>query len=152
MHLCRCLSFQIAAAALILHLCYLFFQKAYRSKCSNPMFALEINNNCRQQCVKINGVLFCLYINDLPESCKKVGCQMYAEDTIIYVKAETSHMAAEMLTRQLLCVSQWLQDNCLTLYLQQNSFNVFFIKEQSTVCNKTKIDQKEIKEVIEFKY
>ncbi len=75
--------------------------------------------DCRQQCVKINGVksslqkcklgvpqcsilgplLFCLYINYLLESCKEVDCQMYADDTIIYVIAETSHMAAEMLTR-----------------------------------------------------
>ncbi len=31
-------------------------------------------------------LLFCLYINDLPESFQEVGCQMYADDTIIYVK------------------------------------------------------------------
>lgn len=49
---------------------------------------------------------------------------MYADDTIIYVTAETSHLAAEMLTRQLLSVSQWLQDNFLTYKLQQNSINV----------------------------
>ncbi len=40
---------------------------------------------------------------------------MYADDTFIYVRPETSHRAAEMLARQLVSVWLWLQDNCLTL-------------------------------------
>ena len=64
----------------------------------------------RQQCVKINStqssiqtcrigipqgsilgpLLFSLYINDLPDSCKKVKCQMYADDTIIYLSKKPS--------------------------------------------------------------
>lgn len=103
--------------------------------------------DCRQQCVQISGVkscklgvpqgsilgplLFCLNIHDLPESCKEVGCQMYADDTIIYVTAETSHLAAEMLTRQLVSVSQWLQDNCLTLNYNKTVSMCFSLKKQS---------------------
>ncbi len=128
--------------------------------------------DCRQQCVKINGVksslqkcklgvpqgsilgplLFCLYINDLPESCKEVDCQMYADDTIIYVTAESSHMAAEMLTSQLVCISQWLQDNGLTLNYTKTVSMCFSLKNKALDVFKIKIEQKEIKEVSEFKY
>ncbi len=47
---------------------------------------------------------FCLNIYDLPKICKKVGCQMYADGTIIYVIAETSNLAAEI---EQTCVYRW---------------------------------------------
>jgi hypothetical protein len=77
---------------------------------------------------------------------------MYADDTIIYVTAETSHLAAEMLTRQLVSVSQWLQDNCLTLNYNKTVSMCFSLKNKVLDGFKIKIDQNEIKEVNEFKY
>ncbi len=77
---------------------------------------------------------------------------MYADDTIIHVAADTSTMAAEMLTRQLVCISQWLQDNCLTL--MKNTLKLFCcnLKNKALDVFKVKSDQKEIKVVSELKY
>ncbi len=53
-------------------------------------------------------LLFNMYINDLPESCSGVGCQMYADDTVIYTSARTSSKATDQLTESLHSVLQWL--------------------------------------------
>lgn len=34
-------------------------------------------------------ILFCLYVNDLPEVCPEVGLQMYADDTVVYMAGKT---------------------------------------------------------------
>ena len=40
-------------------------------------------------------LLFIMYINDLPNWCPSVNCQMYADDTIIHVPTETPSLAGE---------------------------------------------------------
>jgi len=75
-------------------------------------------------------LFFCLYVNDLPESCKEVGCQLYVDDTI-YLTAETSHLAAEMLTRQMVSVSQWLRIT-VELKIIRKQFLCAFRKESAT--------------------
>lgn len=54
-------------------------------------------------------------MNDLPNCCKETKCQLYADDTVIYVSAQTARLAADILTNEMIGVSQWLQKNCLTL-------------------------------------
>ncbi len=93
----------------------------------------------RQQCVSVNGVkstmhanrmgvpqgsvlgplLFSMYINDLPSCCPGVNCQMYADDTIIYVSTKTSSLAGEHLTQALSNISEWLQLSHLTLNVKK---------------------------------
>lgn len=53
-------------------------------------------------------LLFCLYINELPNICTEAECQLYADDTVIYVPAKTLDKAAELLNKQMVSVSQWL--------------------------------------------
>lgn len=87
------------------------------------------------QCVRVNGekshlhtnstgvpqgsvlgpLLFIMYINDLPNCCQGISCQMYADDTVIYVSNKTPSMAAEHLTQALQNVSKWLEPSHLTL-------------------------------------
>lgn len=72
----------------------------------------------RLQCVVVNGVksayreciagvpqgsilgpiLFSLYINDLPEACKNIPIQMYADDAVIYTPAKHTQEAGHILT------------------------------------------------------
>ena len=56
-----------------------------------------------------------MYINDLPQSCPGVNCQMYADDTVIYVSAKTASRAAEHLTQVLKKISNRLESSHLTL-------------------------------------
>ncbi len=66
---------------------------------------------------------------------------MHADDTVIYVTAES-----------LVCVSQWLQDNCSTLNYTKTVSMCFSVQNKALDVFKVKIDPKEIKEVSEFKY
>lgn len=126
----------------------------------------------RQQCVKINGIkskiktcnlgipqgsilgplLFCLYINDLPEICKDTNCQLYADDTIIYVAADSPKEASNVLNRQLVSISQWLHDNCLTLNYTKTVAMCFSLKRNITDELQINIDKYKIEVVDEFKY
>uniref|UniRef100_A0A8C6PUA8 Reverse transcriptase domain-containing protein n=1 Tax=Nothobranchius furzeri TaxID=105023 RepID=A0A8C6PUA8_NOTFU len=93
----------------------------------------------RQQCVRVNEVkssllannmgvpqgsvlgplLFTMYINDLPMSCSGVNCQMYADDTVIYVSTKTPGLAGERLTQALSDISEWLESSHLTLNVKK---------------------------------
>lgn len=37
----------------------------------------------------LGSLLFCLFINELPDSSKEVGCQVFADDAIIYMLTKT---------------------------------------------------------------
>lgn len=93
----------------------------------------------RQQCVRVNGVkssmlansmgvpqgsvlgplLFTMYINDLPNCCPSVNCQMYADDTVLHVATKTPSLAGEHLTQALLNISAWLELSHLTLNVKK---------------------------------
>lgn len=126
----------------------------------------------RQQCVRLQNVktppqniniglpqgsvlgpiLFCLYINDLPSVCKDTECQMYADDTVFYVSANNSYQASEILSRQMVTVSEWLQRNHLTLNYKKTVSMCFSIRKKVTEKFCITIDRKEIEVVNEFKY
>ena len=50
-------------------------------------------------------LLFSLYINDLPDSCKKARCQMDADDSVVFVSAKTTQLAAKTLSEEMSGVS-----------------------------------------------
>ena len=140
------------------------------SKQATSWFASYLSD--RDQCVKINAeqstpqrsrmgipqgsilgpLLFSLYINDLPSCCKDTTCQMYADDTIIYVSAVSPCKAAEILTREMEGVSQWLKRNNLTLNLKKTVAMSFSIRRRVNCELNIKIDQEVIEEVSDFKF
>lgn len=79
----------------------------------------------------IGPILFCLYINDLPTICTDTECQMYADDTVFYISAKNPCQAAEILSRQMVTVSEWLQRNLLTLNHKKKRINVLLNKKES---------------------
>lgn len=58
-------------------------------------------------------LLFSLFINDLTTSCPKAGCQLYADDAVIYPPAKSPGKAAKILTVYLDDVHRWLQHDHL---------------------------------------
>ena len=97
-------------------------------------------------------ILFCLYINDLPTICTDTECQMYADDTVFYVSAKNPHQASEILSRQMVGVSEWLQRNHLTLNYKKTVSMCFSIREKVLDKFHITIDAKEIDVVNDFKY
>lgn len=98
-------------------------------------------------------LLFCLYINDLPEVCPSaVTCQMYADDTVIYVHAKNKRQAAKELSATMVNISNCLTNSCLHLNTSK-SVCMFFSKSANkdpdpevTVAGRT------LSVVQEFKY
>lgn len=74
--------------------------------------------------------LFTLYINDLPDACSPATCQMYADDTIIYVHSKTKIQAAKELSSLMTSVQNWLNNMCLHLNLDK-TVCMYFTKSQN---------------------
>lgn len=71
-------------------------------------------------------------MNDLPSICTDDVWRMYDDDTVIYVSAKNPCQASEILSRQMVTVSEWLQRNHLTLnHTKKNRINVLFNKKES---------------------
>lgn len=94
----------------------------------------------RKQCVFIDGIkspylkcpagvpqgsilgpiLVSLYINDLPNVCKSINIQMYADDAVIYTYAKNVQEASQILTLAMIHVEEWLTKSCLLLNTKKN--------------------------------
>ncbi len=141
------------------------------SKQTSSWFASYLQS--REQCVKINleksalqqnnmGIpqgsilgllLFSLYINDLPESCVGAGCQLYADDTVIYASTKTPTEASEILSSYMNRICHWLHQNRLTLNMKKTVSMCFSIKKTSQSENlRVAMQGEEIEKVNEFKF
>lgn len=127
----------------------------------------------RQQCVRVNGakssthtngmgvpqgsvlgpLLFTMYINDLPSCCPDVICQMYADDTVIYVSTKTPSLAGEHLTQALLGILEWLDLSHLTLNVKKTVAICFSMRNRPDHdVFEVRIKDKIIEVVSEVKY
>lgn len=74
-------------------------------------------------------LLFSLYINDLPDVCPPtVICQMYANDTVLYVHAKNKKQGKAELSASIVNISNWLTNSCLHLNVSKTVCMFFFPK------------------------
>ena len=73
-------------------------------------------------------LLFLVYINDLPRSTTKLKSILFADDTTLYTSHENALNLANTLSEELLKVSKWLIDNCLTLNISKTYYVVFGLR------------------------
>lgn len=97
-------------------------------------------------------VLFSLFINDLPDVCKGVDIQLYADDTVIFTSAKTSEEAAQVLTSALTTIKSWLISSCLQLNTQK-TVCMFFSKRAINIArSNVYFGDQELQLVNEVKY
>lgn len=106
----------------------------------------------RQQCVIVNNVrsslracslgvpqgsilgplLFTLYINDLPSVCA-AKIIMYADDTVVFAHGRTVEEVAHKLSLEMVAISNWLKNSCLTLNVEK-TVAMFFTNRLKPQC------------------
>uniref|UniRef100_A0A3P9IXE9 Reverse transcriptase domain-containing protein n=1 Tax=Oryzias latipes TaxID=8090 RepID=A0A3P9IXE9_ORYLA len=97
-------------------------------------------------------LLFSLYVNNLPDVCKKTKIQLYADDTVLYAHAKTKAEAAAVLSGAMVPVFQWLQRSCLHLNTQK-TVCMFFSRQPTREEQPSVVVNGEQLEVVEqFKY
>ena len=99
----------------------------------------------RKQLVKVNGVksdvkdmvcgvpqgsilgplLFILYIKDMVEYLVESRINLYADDTALYYSANDIENVMNVLSREMMCVGEWLRANKLTLNISKTKFIIF---------------------------
>ena len=93
-----------------------------------------LGNVASEQCQVLSGVpqgsilgplLFVLFVNDLPFVFSKCQVLMYADDTAIYYALQTVVEIEQILTGELACLHQWLQNNNLFLNVKKTECLLF---------------------------
>ncbi|OON91327.1 MAG: hypothetical protein ATN33_01430 [Epulopiscium sp. Nele67-Bin001] len=75
-------------------------------------------------------VLFSLYVNNLPDVCRNIKMQLYADDTVLYCHANSIQESAAILSGAMVPVSHWLENCCLHLNIKKTV--CMYFSRQST--------------------
>ena len=98
-------------------------------------------------------LLFSICINDLPKSCPKLNCIMYADDTTLYSFVE--NFESNDVEREINCeldkVNLWLKANKLSLNVTKTKC-MFFHKRKTVPPINLSINNAKVKNVIKFNY
>ena len=96
-------------------------------------------------------LLFLIFINDLPQCLKHCKSILYADDTLLYYAGRTENDLQVKINEDLNSLSQWLNNNLLTLNYEKTKFMVFANKKQSTKVDIT-IENKKVLQETSFNY
>ena len=80
----------------------------------------------------LGSLLFSIYINDLPKTCQKFNCIVYADDTTLYSFVE--NFESNDVEREINCeldkINLWLKANKLSLNVTKTKY-MFFHKRKT---------------------
>ena len=138
----------------------LYFRRKFSSEISTSTVVTSINNITSTPKPVTVGVpqgsilgplLFLIFINDLPQYLKHCKSILYADDTLLYYSARTENELQDKINEDLDSLSQWLNNNLLTLNYEKTKFMIFANKKQSTNVDIT-IQNKKVSQETSFKY
>ena len=117
------------------------------------------NSNLLPMCIGVpqgsilGPLLFSIYINDLPKTCPKFHCIMYADDTTLYSFLE--NFESNDVEREINCeldkVNLWLKANKLSLNVTKTKC-MFFHKRKTLPLINLSINNAKVANVIKFNY
>ena len=90
-----------------------------RTSCGSELSdALPVNFGVPQGSI-LGPLLFLVYINDLPSITSNCSVSLYADDTVLYCYSSNVTELENNLNEDLLRLSNWLNENKLTLNLDK---------------------------------
>jgi hypothetical protein len=114
---------------------------------------LAYNNLGVPQGASLSPILFTLFINDIVKIIKHSEINLFADDTLIAVAANSVEEAVTKINEDLKLVSEWLKANKLKLNIKKTKSMIVTLKKKININEiKIKIDDKEIEIVSEMKY
>ena len=96
-------------------------------------------------------LLFLIFINDLPQCLKHCKSILYADDTLLYYSTKTENELQDKINEDLNSLSQWLNNNLLTLNYEKTKFMIFYNKNQSTNVD-IAIQNEKVSQETSFRY
>ncbi|KAI8500413.1 hypothetical protein Bbelb_219790 [Branchiostoma belcheri] len=75
-------------------------------------------------------LLFCLYVNDLPNVIEKCSIHMYADDTVLYYSADSVKACEETVSMDMKRVVKWLNENKLLLHPDKTKSMLFGLPQK----------------------
>jgi len=75
-------------------------------------------------------LLFCLYVNDLPNVIQKCSIHMYADDTVLYYSAVSVKVCEETVSMDMKRVVKWLSENRLLLHPDKTKSMLFGLPQK----------------------
>ncbi|KAI8503852.1 hypothetical protein Bbelb_188230 [Branchiostoma belcheri] len=75
-------------------------------------------------------LLFCLYVNDLPNVIEKCSIHMYADDTVLYYSADSVKVCEETVSMDMKRVVKWLNENKLLLHPDKTKSMLFGLPQK----------------------
>ena len=67
-------------------------------------------------------ILFLLYVNDFPQSCKNCKCIIYADDTTLYFSSDNPTLLKDTIQDALSEASDWMRKNRLVVNTSKSNF------------------------------
>ena len=134
-------------------LTYLSNRKQFVQFESSKSDLLSINQGVPQGSI-LGPLLFIIYINDLPSSCRLFDCLMYADDTTLFCSLDSINLEnrERIINNELQNVSNWLVSNKLTLNVNKTKYMMFYKHPKVVAPLNIKINNNTISRVNTFNF
>lgn len=98
-------------------------------------------------------LLFDLYVNDLPNILKNSSVNMFADDTLLSVAADSVEEAIDKMEQDMKYLYDWLNYNKLSLNINKTKYMTFTVKKNKNMNHRNvQIGGEEIEKVKKIKY
>ncbi|KAI8522085.1 hypothetical protein Bbelb_018390 [Branchiostoma belcheri] len=108
-----------------------YLSERFQCTCLQGQYSTKTRVSCGVPQGSVLGpLLFCLYVNDLPNVIEKCSIHMYADDTVLYYSADSVKACEETVSMDMKRVVKWLNENKLLLHPDKTKAMLFGLPQK----------------------